>query len=483
MFSYDKAEKATIQRTSDISHRIAMCPVIKDGQPCGFYGFARNAAMDHHHCPLLMGQPRLHPTVVSQSEAVALTVANHSGPVPEEVQAIRKSLLIHLLNCISGTSASYSLISSQGFTTFCRELIQQARAYPHLSPSQIAPQYTIHAISSGLVAYSQQLFHTLLDTLHSSSVCLIIDSSKIIHRHFLAIGLCPYTRSSGPLYFQLCPSPKSLSDYCDLYKELYKFLKQYDIEIGSICTDGLPAQISAVKEFRKWLLKERNQNPTLIPIHIPCFNHRVNLVTQSLLKGESELRDTVDTIQGFASQSHNNDFKQKLRHVCPSFIPTRWLTAHMIASFIRLHRDDIAKARLLPSSKLIQILKLEIILTPLMELQIYFEDENTRLCDAFPAILRALQQYQLLLSIKTIADECSQSILKCMIMLFNGTLSGYIGKLLLLSWALTPLGRILFSQNNLLSAYSVSLSLSEAKQLEYVSFLSVSTLFQKIVCR
>ena len=142
--------------------------------------------------------------------------------------------------------------------------------------------------------------------------------------------------------------------------------------------------------------------------------------------------------------------------------------------FLYPSTSDIAKARLLPSSKLIQILKMEIILTPLMELQIYFEDENTRLCDAFPAILRALQQYQLLLSIKTIADECSQSILKCMIMLFNGTLSGYIGKLLLLSWALTPLGRILFSQNNLLSAYSVRLSLSEAKQLEYVSFLSVS---------
>ena len=87
MFSYDKAEKANIQHTSDISHRIAMCPVVKDGQPCGFYGFARNAAMHHHDCPLLMGQPRLYPTVVSQSEAVALTVANHSGPVPEEVQA------------------------------------------------------------------------------------------------------------------------------------------------------------------------------------------------------------------------------------------------------------------------------------------------------------------------------------------------------------------------------------------------------------
>ena len=42
------------------------------------------------------------------------------------------------------------------------------------------------------------------------------------------------------------------------------------------------------------------------------------------------------------------------------------------------------------------ILRYEILLTPLMELQLLFEKESTKLIHVFPAILRAFQQYVLI---------------------------------------------------------------------------------------
>lgn len=43
LFSYEKERRLELQNTIDITHRQAICPVVRNDLPCGFQGFLRNS--------------------------------------------------------------------------------------------------------------------------------------------------------------------------------------------------------------------------------------------------------------------------------------------------------------------------------------------------------------------------------------------------------------------------------------------------------
>ena len=71
----------------------------------------------------------------------------------------------------------------------------------------------------------------------------------------------------------------------------------------------------------------------------------------------------------------------------------------MVASYIRLKRSAILAHGLLELDEIRDIIRLELLLNPLMELHLAFEQHEIKLCDVYPSILRAINQYQYISSL------------------------------------------------------------------------------------
>ena len=116
----------------------------------------------------------------------------------------------------------------------------------------------------------------------------------------------------------------------------------------------------------------------VLPLHIPCFNHRINLALQYAVRTPA-LSGAVSELQKFASVAMTKPYRKVLGKVCPSFVNTRWFSLWNIASFIRLHRDQIINNDLLSREILLEILKAEVLLTPFTELTLFFESDKVQL--------------------------------------------------------------------------------------------------------
>ena len=116
----------------------------------------------------------------------------------------------------------------------------------------------------------------------------------------------------------------------------------------------------------------------------------------------------------------------------------------------------ILEHNILPLDDLISILQCEIVLTPLVELDLFFESAKMKLCFIFPALLRCFHQYGFLICNKHFSNPQSFTVITMIVVkLFNEVIAGYTGTLAFLAFILTPIGRLLLQQNRILSAYSM----------------------------
>ena len=295
-------------------------------------------------------------------------------------------------------------------------------------------------------------------------------------------GLSPI---ATPLFFQLAPAPSTSQEYAQFVTELQSLLLAHNIEISSIVTDGLPAQLSGIQTA---LSNVHNLpiKPILKPFHIPCLNHRINLVVIHAFQRVGHLSTIRAQLIKFACNSTTTACQSVLHKHCPKYIHTRWLCMSQICSFIRMKRRQIIRHDLMSPRDVRDVMMTEILLLPLLELQLFFESELTKLCDAFPAILRAISEYKIILSFSQFqSKDWLYSISELLCLLHTMTLSKETGKLISLAFSLTSCGRRLLREKRFASAFRLDSPQSALDMHMFVSFcyLSQSFLSQCRFCR
>ena len=444
-------------------HPFVMCPVVRNGSCCLRTGRIRDSGIIHHDCPLLT-----QPSVLSMMRYQA-SQPQQSSSTPEATYRLKLEEL--LISFIAGTPISFRLIASQQFRSLLHGIITVSREYPSVTPETLLPSLSVHAVPNMLKLRASMMFQKLLKAFNNSYVSIHIDSAVITHSSYLAITLRRCEAQSPIVPIQLLSAPSDRAGYSQTLLKVIRFLRIHNIFVVSICCDGALAQLSGIQDCRKTLYTETlpiDKRSPIIPIHIPCFNHRINLALRHATCCPA-LSRTVEALQSFASQSGSKQYRDVLQKSCPSFIPTRWFSLWNIASFIRLNRMKILHASLLPHQIIEDIIKAEILFTPLTELTLFFETDKVQLSQVYPAILRSFTQYSIITRNSHFSTgEWLHATLECMIQLFNYCLSGTIGYLIAVAFWLHPYGRYLRQTNRFLSCYRIDKTLFESCSLQFV---------------
>ena len=443
--------------------RICMCPVAHPLDCCRFECANNNSKLEKHTCPLLGFKP------LSSIFTAADPTYSPFSLLPSTVIDNLTPQQVHSLNLVfnftSGTPLSHAHIASSAFNNMCQGLIKLGQTYPSARATDLLPLFNRRRLPVLLEQQAGSALIGFLNTLQGHFVSLMFDAGTINSRHYAAICLCANNSEAKPSFLQLANAPSSKQDYQIFVYQILRELCMWNIEVASICTDGLPVQIQALSEFVNVLRMGGNigdLNLAMIPFHVPCLNHRINLVVKEIGK-IPRISILKTTLNKFADDAHRKVYHTLLGKSCPFFIETRWLSLGLQSSFVRLKREIILKEEMLPYDILEDAMKLEIVLTPLIELQLFFETHSTKLCHAYPAIIRTLLQYLLLLQEEIFKhDVWLYAIVTVICSLYNNTLADETGSLLELSFVLSFSGKILYKTSKLASGYNPNKSLQES---------------------
>ena len=480
--------KKLLRRTN--RHRVFMCPIMKMGRNCQFHCETRLQAGVLFVCPHLTRtaqndprQPLLQTYLQRQKR---FQTAEIQSGVP--LSPLKQETTEALLKLFTNTTMKFTDIDQEDFKSFCSKLIEIGQQNPTEQIGTLLPEMDRHTLPNMLC---QKAVHTLkqfYDEFCGSAVSIQFDKATINHRKLVLVTLTPLHINGKAHFFEIGESPITQEDYQLFLTNLFDCLHQQSITVGNICTDGYPVQRYGIFRFIQRLSTAANLihfTPSIHPVVVWCHNHLTNLITATTVKNTITEDTTVKTakrISRFARKAQSHRYRAQLGAICPSVIPSRWLSLWLVQSFIRLHRHLIIENNYLKPAHLKAILRYEILLTPLMELQLHFEKECTKLVHVFPAILRALQQYLFIAAqplfgrgrwLKATVFVVHQLFKR----FFFSTVHGppEIDKAIV-AFALTPVGQSLYKLGAFCSGFSVDRSLEDVHTLlsAYLLFLSLT---------
>ena len=441
----EKTEQSEVKKSTD-QRRICICPIQAGDKPCGFERLSNNTSLANHECPLLNCKQLTtvyEPAHDDYNPFTLLPPKPLSSLTP--LQTTSTALLTYAL---AGTPISHKLVSSNSFKHFMYGLIHLGQLFPEMDPTEILPAinrkklptlFQIHATSS-LLTYLQQFRYRY--------VSLLFDAGDLHGTHIMAVCIAPLEMNKPPRFFQITYGPWTKNDYILFLNQLLSILDENKIKVISICTDGLPVQVSAIEACRNRLLSGGHVGtfiPALIPFHVPCLNHRINNVIKDVFEKHPLLQTIINKMRTFANNARTEPYKRRLHTKCPKFIQTRWFYLINIASYIRMNRQTILAQQWLSRTDIVDIIKIELLLIPMIDLQHFFEWQTVKLSHAYPAVIRTLF---LLLYLANSPPFSSGKWLHIIVHLttavYNRILTGYLGDLLELSFSLSPCGRQFF---------------------------------------
>ena len=180
---------------------------------------------------------------------------------------------------------SYSFVSGDKFETIARGLVKVGQEHKSIPVEQIIPHLSRQQIKVLTEHQAAQLFVNFYRKYTNRYVNVLFDCGKIAHHNYAAICVCGYGSTGRPTFFQFAIAPSTKNDYILFYNQLLSNCQKWNIQIGTVCTDGLSAQVNAIHDCHKRMregLPVGTFIPQFIPVYIPCMNHRVNNVVQSL---------------------------------------------------------------------------------------------------------------------------------------------------------------------------------------------------------
>ena len=303
-----------------VKRRVCMCPFSKDGKKCRFEKLRNNSSLANHNCQQLSHKSLfLEPFSPNPMMSLSITGSNLSFSSPRQ---LANNLILTFL---ASTPLSFMHAGSQAFNDMVIALISIGQQHPSASLADIVPHFERHNIPNLLSMQAQQRYLKLLTLLQGTFISLGCDAGEINNVHCASLFIQTYARKRKPIFFEICPGTWNKLDYTKLFIEFLSQMKEWFIHVGSICTDGLAAQVSAVHSLftgedleTKSIVKEYYT----IPFHVYCCNHKINLIVSSLAN-LPHLQKIISTLQTFCHTAHKKNNRAILNKACPAFIPTR----------------------------------------------------------------------------------------------------------------------------------------------------------------
>ena len=149
----------------------------------------------------------------------------------------------------------------------------------------------------------------VLTLLRNTAISIMTDAATIAHKHLLAVAFIRLSVDARPQFVQVCTGPSTIAEYYTTLAHLsIELQRKYGIEIATICTDGLTAQIASIKQLNLQLAKlsscSSTQSPKILPIHIPCLNHWVHIVAQCCLLQDPSICPIRDKLRLFSVEAN-----------------------------------------------------------------------------------------------------------------------------------------------------------------------------------
>ena len=447
--------------TDSDRHRMYLCPVCRDSQSCGKTGYLRYSSISDHICSLLENIPVIGfgNSIVKQPDVPSLPAVKQRRVIPGVKTVVQNAML----ELISATSISFSLVCSQQFKKFMQTLVSVGQLHPLHNLDSLVPYQDSHTFPQLIRKKLETNIRSLLSSLRNTTVSLMCDAGTVSHHHYIAITITECRERSPIFFFKIVSGPWTAEQYAQTLAKVIEQLLHFNSGVGTIVTDGLAAQSAGIHLLRGTIASLQhlnNEEMSFVPLHLPCYNHRINLALTDLFEQDALLDGIKQAVLSFSTDSDKANFQSLLKKHCPSFIKTRWLSLWFICSFVRLKRNIIIDAGWMPPDYIISVLKLEILLMPLMELHLLCESESTRFCYVFPALLRTFLQYlHLLRQPEYHSGEWLHSVVSVLVALFNRTCRHPSIYLAELAFAFTPLGRALNQRGLPLTGFRIDDSL------------------------
>ena len=164
--------------------------------------------------------------------------------------------------------------------------------------------------------------------------CLLCDAGTVLKSHCFHLILVNIQLPKLKILFDTFSGEKFDSNfYKDCFQKSFHKLKENNIQICTLISDSLPAQVRGFHEFSM----EFDE-----PLYrIPCFSHMVNLVFLNIVKKSDYLHNFIYLIKDLIKFLRKKESVDFLKFKCPSYSPTRWLYIVDVLLFILDKRVDI----------------------------------------------------------------------------------------------------------------------------------------------
>jgi hypothetical protein len=140
---------------------------------------------------------------------------------------------------------SFRSIVSQEFQDFCHSLIDLGKAHPSQSTDSLMPKIGRPQFMKRHKSLSTKKQTAMLERLRGCTVCMTFDATKIISTHYL-VSFLTNPRTPDPILCSLTSNLSTQEQYARFVAKSLASLKEKEITVGSLCTDGLIAQVNAI---------------------------------------------------------------------------------------------------------------------------------------------------------------------------------------------------------------------------------------------
>jgi hypothetical protein len=177
-------------------------------------------------------------------------------------------------------------------------------------------------------------------------------------------------------------------DYEAFFRNAIKELQHYHIELVAIVCDNCPAQLNGVAQALAFC-------PELSIVHVPCFNHMINLVFTHILT-YPPVSHRIEILNEIVSCLLTDTGRQVLGKKCPMLIKTRWVYAVDVLRFILERISDVNTVLTLASRDPVPdcLKTLYWLLLPLKLFSLRMECRFCALNEVLPLAAEVLHEYQ-----------------------------------------------------------------------------------------
>lgn len=178
----------------------------------------------------------------------------------------------------------------------------------------------------------------IIDFQKKKYCCLLCDAGTVIRSHILHFVIaCFYDHTKYLLYDSKNCESNDSEFYFKCFSDVIENLRSDGIEICSITTDSLPAQVSGWNDFIS-----TSEDPLISSLYrIPCYAHMINLVFLNSTKKSIKLQQIINSVLEISKLIRKKDAIDFIRCKCPTFSPTRWIYIVDILLFLLSKKTEI----------------------------------------------------------------------------------------------------------------------------------------------